>query len=166
MLAIETARRRVEIDGRTLDLVERFDIAGAQIDETETGADTVIERAVVPAEIGERVHEIVRDHSRRIARIAGTGERQDEIRTFADAPNAQRLTEILVMRRNTDLGRDVDKAADTQCRIDDHTAERLSGAVGRSLQLVVAEGHRLAEIAEHVVNAVARELRDRMVVEH
>ena len=61
--------------------------------------------------------------------------------------------------RNAHLGRDVDESADTQCRIDDDAAERLAGAVGRALQHVVAEGHRLAEIAEHVVNAVARELR-------
>src|SRR5260221_286179 len=144
VLAIEAACRGVEIDRGALDLVERFDIARPQIDKAQTGADAVIKRAVVPAQIRERMHEIVGHYARRVARITGTGKRQDEIGPLADAPNAKRLSEILVMRGNAHLGRNVYEAGDTQCRIDDDAAQRLSGAIGRTLQHVVSEGHRLA----------------------
>ena len=39
VLAVEAARRGIEIDRGTLDLVERFDIARAQIDDAHAGAD-------------------------------------------------------------------------------------------------------------------------------
>src|SRR5258708_1780561 len=69
------------------------------------------------------------------------------------------------MRANAHLGRNVEEAAYTHWRIDDDAALSLAGAIGRTLQRVVSESNRLAQIAQEIVNAVARELWNGMVVE-
>ena len=67
---------------------------------------------------------------------------------------------------HADFSGRVHKAADADRRVHRETPQRLAGPRRFALQHVVGERHRQVEVDQEIVNAVARRLGNRAVVEH
>src|SRR5580704_15997674 len=112
VLAIKAAQRSVEIDRAAFQLVQRLDVAGAFVEDVERAAAELEKRAAAPADPGRWIERCVYDVSGGVARVAGTDQRQDKVRSLIDAVHGQCFAKIRVMLRNPDLCRDIDQSAD------------------------------------------------------
>ncbi len=111
VLAIQAALRRVIVHRGPLDLLQRVDVARAQVEHAQPGADIGERPVAVEAHIGERIDELVGDVAGKVARRSRAEQRHDEIRSFARAPDAQGLAEILAMVGDAHARRHVEQPA-------------------------------------------------------
>src|SRR6185437_13819967 len=98
MLARQAAQLGIEVDGVALQLVERVDVEGAQIDAVEAVARPIEGLKVVVAEDEAPGIGIAVDaQADGIARIGRPENRQHEIRAVGYAPAEKRLAEIAAL---------------------------------------------------------------------
>src|SRR5258708_7883815 len=109
-LAVEAARRGVEIDRGTLDFAQLVDALRAAVDEGKRAASPREIKFVPPLHIAERVEIVIDEASGDIARHRGAEQGQHEIGSFAHAIPTHCLTEILLVVGHSPYARPIEHA--------------------------------------------------------
>src|SRR6266571_175852 len=90
-----------------------------------------------------------------VAYRGGAEDRQDQIRTAADAPPAQCLPEIFVVLLQAHVGREIENAGDPERRIEKDPSEILDPSLELALQYIVYRNPHVLEIGEEIGNTGA-----------
>jgi hypothetical protein len=115
-------------------------------------------RVVADAALVERVEEVVADAPARVAEVGGAEQRQDQVGPVADAPAAERLAEVLVVRLVAERGGGVEQAATPSVVLIMNRASVVPARSRSPLQQVVGEGDGRAEVGEEVADGAAHRL--------
>src|SRR5687768_14602078 len=95
ILAIEAPDRGVEVERGAAQLVHRLDQARALVDLVDDAGHELKIGGVAGQEIADRIRERVDDLSRAVANVGRAEERDHDVGAFLDAPDRERLSEIL-----------------------------------------------------------------------
>ncbi|MNE46708.1 hypothetical protein D3C80_1410620 [compost metagenome] len=89
---------------------------------------------------------------------------QHHVRTTAYTPVTQSLTEVLIITLQAHLGANIEETAQTEGGVDDQACGVDPGGMRLELQDVVGQVGHVAQVEEHIVDAIFQELRgDRLV---
>ena len=102
----------------------------------------------------DRIAKAIDDVADGIASRRGTPIGPNHIRAFADTPDKQRLPKIAGLLRNPFQAREIDKTADSKCRVHCKTGSCLAGGVESALEQIVYEDARLFQVRIEIVQTI------------
>lgn len=155
VLAIEAAGCCIVVNRRSLDLLQVLDVLGVGVQGANAGARRRPSIGALKLGVRQRIHEDVDDLTTEIPWWARTQQRQDQVGTFPEGPSTQSEAEVRAVIWDSHLGGDIDQASNSQGAVQGDPNKRSPCSAEPALQHVVAERHRLVEIANNIVDAVA-----------
>src|SRR2546422_7251022 len=148
-LEIEMPHRAVEVDRRLFDAREEVEVQRPIVDGvSRLHTDLAQERDVVR----QRVHRAVHALADAVANGRRSEQRQDEIRTGRDAPEAERLTEVFLARAEPGALAGVEQPAETERAVEHEPGDCAQRAFPLSLEEAVDEPWHPRDVVDGVTD--------------
>jgi|GEM_PF-6355107 len=155
MLKVRIAHEDIPVRGRLVHAADVVVVPGAHIDPIDH-ADGDRRGGLIDVEQG--IRDRLDGIARRVTDCRRPQQRQNQVRPGLEAPDCQRLSEVLVVGGQAEPGRHVEQPADTQRAVDRHPGQVLEPLEELALEDVVDDDVAVAEVVEGVSKSRPRRL--------